>query len=87
MARDDPQINVRQPPDRYAILEAAAFVHGKGTPGKLVEDLVDEAIDRYAEVPTVQKALEARREHAAADQGKLSHLSTKRRRSQKTSRS
>jgi hypothetical protein len=78
MARDDPQINVRQPPNRYAILEAAAFVHDKGTPGKLVEELVDEAIDRYAELVSVKKALEARREQAAADEGKLSHLPTKR---------
>lgn len=85
MARDDPQINVRQPPDRYAILEAAAFVHDKGTPGKLVQELVDEAIDRYAELATVKKALEARREQSAADEGKLSHLSTKRRQPSETS--
>lgn len=76
MARTDRQINVRQPLDRYAILEAAAFVHSKGTPGKLVEELVDDAIDRYAELDSVKKALEARREHAAVDEGKLSHLRT-----------
>ena len=74
MAREDPQINVRQPLERYAILEAAAFVHGKGTPGKLIQELVDEAVDRYAGLPSVKKALEARREQGAADEGKLSHL-------------
>ena len=84
MARDDPQINVRQPPSRYAILEAAAFVHDKGTPGRLVQELVDEAIDRYAELASVKKALEARREQTAADEGKLSHLSTKRHRRAET---
>ncbi len=78
MARDDPQINIRQPPNRHAILEAAAFVHDKGTPGKLVQELVDEAIDRYAELASVKKALEARREQVAADEGKLSHLHAKR---------
>jgi hypothetical protein len=79
MARTDPQTNVRLSPDRYAILEAATFVHRAGTPTKLVQQLVDEAIDRYAKLPTVQKALEAQREQAAADDGKLTHLSTKRR--------
>jgi TRAP-type uncharacterized transport system substrate-binding protein len=77
MARNQPQINLRQPPDRYAILEAAAFVHDKGTPGKLVQELIDEAINRYAELASVKKALEARREQVAADEGKLSHLHAK----------
>jgi len=79
MARGDPQTNVRLCPERYALLEAAAFVHRAGTPAKLVEQLVDEALDRYAKLPTVQKALEAQREQTAADEGKLSHLSSKRR--------
>jgi hypothetical protein len=80
MARGDPQTNIRLSPERYAILEAAAFVHRAGAPTKLVEQLVDEAIDRYAKLPTVQKALEAQREQAAADEGKLSHLPSRRRR-------
>jgi c-di-AMP phosphodiesterase-like protein len=80
MARDDAQTNVRLPSDRYAILEAAAFVHRAGTPTKLVQRLVNEAIDRYAKLPTVRKALEARREQVAADEGKLSHLSNRQRR-------
>jgi hypothetical protein len=77
MARGDPQINIRQPPQRYEILEAAAFVFAKETPGKLVQELLDEAIDGYADLASVKKALEARREQAAADEGKLSHLSPK----------
>jgi hypothetical protein len=80
MARGDPQTNIRLSPERYAILEAAAYVHRAGSPTKLVEQLVDEAIDRYAKLPTVQKALEAQREQAAADQGKLSHLPSRKRR-------
>jgi hypothetical protein len=68
VARDDHQINIRQPSDRYAILEAAAFVRDKGTPGKLVQELVDEAIAAYAELPAVKKALEARREQGEADE-------------------
>jgi hypothetical protein len=78
MARDDHQTNFRLPPERYAILEAAAFVHGLGSPGKLVQQLVDEAIDRYANLRTVQKALEARGEQAAADNRKLSPLVSRR---------
>ena len=83
MARSDPQTNVRLPPDRYTVLEAAAFVHRAGTPTKLIQHLVNEAIDNYAKQPAVQKALEARREQAVADKGKLTHLSTKRRRGSK----
>lgn len=79
MARSDPQTNLRLSPERYALLEAAAFVYRAGTPAKLVEQIVDEALDGYAKLPTVQKALEAQREQAAADEGKLSHLSSKRR--------
>jgi hypothetical protein len=74
MPRGDPQINVRTKPDRYAILEAAAFVEDKGTPGKLIQELVDEAINRYAELPTIKKVIEARAEQMAANEGKLSHL-------------
>ncbi|MCA1706695.1 MAG: hypothetical protein LC808_26900 [Actinobacteria bacterium] len=80
MARDDPQTNVRLPPDRYAVLEAAAFVHRAGTPTMLVQQLVNEAIDRYATLDSVQKALEAQREQAALEEGKLTHLSSKRER-------
>jgi hypothetical protein len=80
MARGDPQTNVRLPPNRYAVLEAAAFVHRAGTPTKLVQRLVNEAIDGYEKLPSVQKALEARREQVAADKGKLAHLPAKRRR-------
>jgi DNA-binding transcriptional regulator YhcF (GntR family) len=75
MPRSDPQINVRTKPDGYAILEAAAFVENKGTPGKLVQELVDEAIDRYAKLSAVKKVLEARAEQMAANEGKLTHLS------------
>jgi uncharacterized protein (DUF1778 family) len=80
MARGDPQINIRLTPDRHAILEAAAYVHRKTLARVLVEELVDEAIDRYAKLETVQKALEAQREQTATDEGKLTQLSTKRRR-------
>lgn len=60
------------------MLEAAAFVHRAGTPTKLVQQLVDEAIDRYSKLDTVQKALQAQHEQAAAEEGKLTHLSARR---------
>jgi hypothetical protein len=74
MARADPQINVRQSQGRYEILEAAAFVENKATPSKLVQEIVDEAIDRYADLPAVKKALEARVDQAIANAGKLARL-------------
>jgi hypothetical protein len=74
MARKDPQLNVRLTPQRDTILRAAAFVHGAATPGELAREIIEQAIDRYAESPTVKKALEARAEQAAASEGRLSHL-------------
>jgi hypothetical protein len=74
VSRKDPQFNVRLAPDREVILRAAAFVHGKDTPGELARELIEEAIDRYAKLPAVKKALEARTEQTAANEGKLSHL-------------
>jgi hypothetical protein len=75
VSRKDPQINVRLAPDREAILRAAAFVHDKATLGALVHELVEEAIDQYAELPTVQTALKARAEQLATNERKLTHLS------------
>ena len=80
MARGDPQTNIRLSPERHELLEAAAFVHRAGTATKLAEQIVDEALDRYATQPAVQKALEARRQQVAADEGKLSHLPISKRR-------
>jgi hypothetical protein len=81
MARGDPQTNIRLSPEKHAILEAAAFVHRAGSPAKFVEQLVNEALDRYAKLPTVVKALEAQREQTASQEGKLEHLANRRRRS------
>jgi uncharacterized protein (DUF1778 family) len=75
MSRKDPQINVRLASDREAILRAAAFVHDKATPGALVHELVEEAIDQYAKLPAVKTALKARAEQMATNEGKLTHLS------------
>ena len=61
VSRKDPQINIRLAPDREAILRAAAFVHGKATSSALVHELVEEAIDRYAKLPTVRDSSESAR--------------------------
>jgi hypothetical protein len=81
VSRKDPQINVRLAPEREEIFRAGAFVHGKATTGELARELIEEAIDGYAKLPTVKKALEARAEQAAANEGKLTHLSRDRARS------
>ncbi|HEV3321476.1 MAG TPA: hypothetical protein VG147_04715 [Solirubrobacteraceae bacterium] len=74
MARNDPQINVRQPPEHYAILEIAALLEHKGTPGKLVQELVDEAVKRYAAMATVQKMLAVQAEHDAVKEKRLTYI-------------
>ena len=74
MARKDPQLNVRLTPERDVIFRAAAFIHGAATPGELAREIIEEAIDRYAELPTVKKVLEARAEQVAAKEGRLRHL-------------
>ena len=78
MSRDDPQLNVRLPPERRDILDAAALVHRKGSARKLVQELVEEAISRYSKSATVQKALEAMHEQDAKGEGKLTHLAEQR---------
>jgi len=74
MARNDPQINVRQPPEHYAILEIAALLEHKGTPCKLVQELVDEAVKRYAAMETVQKVLAVQAEHDAVKAKRLTYI-------------
>jgi hypothetical protein len=74
MARNDPQINVRQPPEGYAILEAAAFLEDKGTPGKLVQELVEEAVQRYGTMPAVRQLLAAKAEHAAVKEKRVTYI-------------
>jgi hypothetical protein len=74
MARNDPQINVRQPPEQYAILEIAALLEHKGTPGRLVQELVDEAVKRYAAMPSVRKVLTAQAEHDAVKEKRVTYI-------------
>jgi hypothetical protein len=74
VAEKDIQTNFRLPPSKFAVLEAAAYVHRAGSAQKLVRKMVEDAIERYADLPTVQKALAAQREQAAADEGKLTQL-------------
>jgi hypothetical protein len=81
VTRKDPQLNVRLPPEREAILRAAAFVNGNATPVELAREILETAIEGYAQLPTVKKALEARTEQAAANEGKLTHLRQGRERS------
>jgi uncharacterized protein (DUF1778 family) len=78
MSRDDPQLNIRLRREHRDILDAAAFVHRKGAAGKLVQELVEEAIERYRGLPSVQKALEAMHEQDAQSTGKLTHLADQR---------
>lgn len=78
MSRGDPQLNIRLAPERRDILDAAALVHRKGTAGKLVQEIVEEAIDRYSKSATLQKALEALREQDAKEEGKLTHFTDER---------
>jgi c-di-AMP phosphodiesterase-like protein len=78
MAQGDIQTNVRLPPDLHEVLEAAAYVHKTGSVQKLIKQLLQEATDQYRQLPTVQKALEAQREHLAVEKGKVALLSKQR---------
>jgi hypothetical protein len=73
MARGDPQLNVRLRSEQRAVLDAAAYVRGT-TAVRLVQELAEEAIAGYEGQSSVQKALAARREQAAIDEGKLTQL-------------
>jgi hypothetical protein len=84
MARKDPQTNLRLPIERHRILEAAAFVEEAGTPTKLAERIIDEAIDRYARMPSVQKAIEARTQHADEASTRVTQVPREVRRRRKT---
>ncbi len=72
-ARSDTQLNVRLDKPHRAVLDAAAFVH-ETTATRIVQELAERAIADYEKQPTVQKALQARREQALTDQGKLTRL-------------
>jgi hypothetical protein len=74
MARNDPQINVRQPPAQYAILEIAALLEHKGTPGKLVQELVDDAVKRFEAMPEVQEVLAIKAKRDAVKARKLTYI-------------
>jgi hypothetical protein len=71
--RSDTQLNVRLDKPHRAVLDAAAFVH-ETTAARIVQELAERAIADYEKQSTVQKALEARAEQAAAREGKLVHL-------------
>lgn len=61
MTRENPQVNVRLPPDLFEVLEAAAFAQ-RLTPSTLLTDLAEEAISRIGEEASTQTAMRARRE-------------------------
>jgi hypothetical protein len=73
MPRGDPQLNVRLRSEHRAVLDAAAYVRGT-TAARLVQELAEQAITGYERESTVQKALAARREQAAIDDGKVTKL-------------
>jgi hypothetical protein len=82
-AQDHPQTNFRLHPKRYAVLEAAAFVLKAGTPRKLTEQIVNEAIDGFERLESVRMALQARRDQEDIDRGQVADLSKQRRRSRR----
>jgi hypothetical protein len=73
--RVSPQLNIRLDTARRDILEAAAFVHST-TATKLVQQLVESAIEDYSRHANVQAALQARVDQVAVDDGKVAQLRT-----------
>jgi hypothetical protein len=75
VARNDIQTNFRLPPEKIEVLEAAAYVERAGSVQKLVRQLVEDAVQYYAQLPAVNKALEAQKEQLSAREGKVAPLS------------
>jgi hypothetical protein len=70
---DKHQLNVRLSPEKDAVLRAAAYVTSRSS-GELARDLLEEALLDYANRPAIQKAMEARAEHEAEGEGKLTRI-------------
>lgn len=81
MARGDPQINIRLSPERFEIVDAAAFVKRKGSATQLAREEIQRLIDGWAEEQAVKTVLRARQEEDAAQAGKLTPIRGKRRKS------
>ncbi len=47
------------------------------TPGKLAQEIIETELERYADSDTVKKALVARREQAAREEGTLTDMSSR----------
>ncbi len=60
------QVNVRLDASKLEVLEAAAFVDGRSVPD-LVRAAIEDLADRFSELASVQKAMEARQTHTAAE--------------------
>jgi hypothetical protein len=67
------QLNIRLSSEKDAVLRAAAFVADM-TPGELARELVEHALEAYSTRAAVIKAMEARAEHGAEAEGKLTRL-------------
>jgi uncharacterized protein (DUF1778 family) len=78
MARGDDQINVRLPPDQYAILAAAAYVRGLKSPSEVARSHLEALARELSEDRAIKMALEARALHEAEAEGRLSHLTRSR---------
>ena len=74
MGKGDVQINLRLPAETQEKLEAIAFLEGVGTAQKLIKKLIEESVEHYLQLPTVQEALDTRARHLAADRGKVRPL-------------
>lgn len=68
------QINLRLPAEVHEKLEAIAFLEGAGTIQKLLRQLIDDSVEHYLQLATVQQALATRAEHLGADRGKVRPL-------------
>jgi uncharacterized protein (DUF1778 family) len=80
-ATTKPQLNVRLARAKDDILRAAAFVHGQ-SPGEFGRELLEQALEPFEAMASVQKAMAARADHAAVEQSKVSPLPTRPRKQQ-----
>jgi septal ring factor EnvC (AmiA/AmiB activator) len=72
------QTNFRLPEEKYGVLEAAAYVEKADSVPNLVRALVEDAIQQYAQLATVQQAMKAQEEQLAAKRDKVTALPNRR---------
>lgn len=75
--KDERQVNVKLPTDRYRVLQAAVFVKGAGNLTALVLPVLEQFIDDLMKDEAITLAVRAREIQDAREQGVVTQLPTR----------